>query len=447
MLKELLKPEILDLVEARDWEALRDVLADWPEPEVADLLLHLRKSERVVLFRALPRELAADVFAHLDLGRQDELLHDLSDEEARHLLEEMEPDDRTQLLGELPGQATQRLLNLLGPEDLRESRWLLGYPEESVGRLMTPEYVAVQPEETIAQAVNHIRAHGHDSESINKVFVVDAGWHLLDDVELRRFILTDPDARVADIMDHSVLSIRATAHREDAVEMIRRYDVVALPVVDSDGVMVGVVTVDDVLDVAEQRATEDFQRLGSVDPFRTSVREAPLSLLYRKRVGWLLGLVFMNILSGAGIAAYADTIEAAVALVFFLPLLIASGGNAGSQSATLMIRAMATGDVRTGDWFRLLARELAVGLLLGGTMAIGVAAVAAWRAPEVLVVVSATMIVNVLVGSLLGMSLPFLFARMRIDAATASAPLVTSLADISGVLIYFSVATWYLGLG
>jgi magnesium transporter len=446
MLKELLKPEILDLVESRQWSELREALAGWPEPEIADLLLHVRKHDRVLLFRTLPRDVAADVFAHLELDRQDELLHNLSDEEARLVLSEMEPDDRTQLLGELPGQATQRLLNLLGPEDLKESRWLLGYPEESVGRLMTPEYVAVHPEETIAQAVNHIRAHGHDSESINTVYVVDDRWRLLDDIELRRFILAPPEATVEDLMDRTFVSVGAGADREEAVRLIRRYDLVALPVVDSDGVMVGIITVDDVLDLAEERATEDFQRVGSVDPFRTSVRDAPLSLLYRKRVGWLLGLVFMNILSGAGIAAFADTIEAAVALVFFLPLLIASGGNAGSQSSTLMIRAMATGDVGAGDWFRLLARELAVGLLLGATMAVGVAAVAAWRAPEVLLVVCATMIINVLFGSLLGMSLPFLFARLKLDAATASAPLITSLADISGVLIYFSVATWYLGL-
>lgn len=446
MLKELLKPEILALVEARDWTSLRDVLEDWPEPEIADLLLHLRKSERVLLFRVLPRDLAADVFTHLDFDRQDELLRDLSDEEARNVLAEMEPDDRTQLLGELPGQATQRLLNLLDPADLKESSWLLGYPEDSIGRLMTPAYVAVHPEETIAQALNHIRAHGHDSESINTVYVVDERWRLLDDIELRRFILADPDAAVAELMDNSFISVSAHADREEAIRLIRRYDLVALPVVDSGGTMVGIVTVDDVLDIAEQRATEDFQRVGSVDPFRTSVREASLGLLYRKRIGWLLGLVFMNILSGAGIAAFSDTIEAAVALVFFLPLLIASGGNAGSQSATLMIRAMATGDVHMGDWFRLLARELAVGLLLGVTMALGVAAVAAWRAPEVLAVVAGTMIINVLVGSLLGMSLPFLFARLRLDAATASAPLITSLADISGVLIYFTVATWYLGL-
>jgi magnesium transporter len=448
MLKELLKPEILDLVEARDWTALRQVLEDWPAPELADLLLHVRKPERVLLFRALPRELAGDVFAQLDFDRQDELLRDLSDDEARAILASLHPDDRTHLLGELPGQATQRLINLLDADDLEQARWLLGYPAGSVGRLMTPEYVAVHPEETIEQALNHIRAHGRDSETIHVVFVVDEHWHLLDAIGLRHFILAPLDATVADIVRPAARSprIRATARGVDAVRLIRKYDLIALPVVDADGVLLGIVTVDDVLDVAEQEATEDFQRVGSVEPFRTSLRDAPLTFLYRKRIGWLMALVFMNILSGAGIAAYAETIEAAVALVFFLPLLIASGGNAGAQSSTLMIRALATGDVKAGDWLRLLGRELGLALLLGATMAAGVAGVAAIRAPEVLVVVALTMVITVLVGCLLGMSLPFLFARLRLDAATASAPLITSLADISGVLIYFSIASWYLGL-
>jgi magnesium transporter len=446
MLKELLKPEVLDLVESRDWTALRDLLADWPAPEVADLLLHLRKTERVLLFRVLDRTLAADVFAELDFPQQDELIRDLSDDEARSLLVELEPDERTQLLGELPGQATQRLLNLLDPDDLQQSRWLLGYPERSVGRLMTPGYVAVHPEETIAQAINHIRARGVDSRAVNVVFVVDDRWHLLDAIGLRRFILAPPDATVSDIMRHRVLSIPATADRSEAVRLISRYDLVALPVVDSDGVLLGIVTVDDVLDVAEARATESFHRVGSVGPIRTSVRDATVGFLYRRRIGWLFALVFMNIFSGAGIAYFEDAIAAAIALLFFLPLLIGSGGNAGSQSATLMVRALATGDVKRADWLRLLGKELAVALLLGVTLAAGATAISVFRAPHVAVVVALSMVCIVLVGSLIGMSLPFLLTRMGLDPATASAPLITSLSDISGVVIYFSIATWYLGV-
>jgi magnesium transporter len=446
MLYEAIKPELLNLIAARDWNGLRVALEDAPGTEVADLILHLRKADRVLLFRALSRDTAADAFAHLDLQQQDLLLRDLSDEETRALLAELPPDDRTHLLEELPGQATQRLLNLLGAEDLKEARWLLGYPEDSVGRLMTPDYVAVRPDWTVGQALRHIRAHGRDSETLNRIFVVDEEWRLLDDIELRHVVMADLNASISDLMDSRVARISAFAHRNEAVNLIRRYAQFVVPVVDSGGVLVGIITVDDVLAVAEQETTEDFHRVGSVDPVRMSMRNAPVGLLYRARVGWLLGLVFVNILSGAGIAAFETTLEAAISLVFFLPLLIGSGGNAGAQAATLMIRALATGDVHAKDWFQMLVRELSVAFLLGCTMAVGVAAVAWYRAPEVLVVATSTMVLIVLWGSVLGMSLPFLLTRFRLDPATASAPLITSLADISGVLIYFSIATWYLGV-
>lgn len=445
MLKDLLKPDVVELIEARSWTGLRDALADWPAPEVAELLLSLRKTDRALLFRALSRGSAAEVFAHLDFEQQNSLLLDLSDDEARQILAGLSPDDRTHLLAELPGQATQRMLNLLGPEDLQESRALLGYPEESVGRLMTPDYVAVRPDWTIAEAIRHIRQHGTDSETINRIFVVDERWHLLDDIELRRFILADPEQRVDEIMDHSFAFLSAFADREVAVGMIRRYDVVALPVVGSDGVLVGIVTVDDVLDVAEAEATEDFHRIGSVEPIQGSLREARIGVLYRRRIGWLLTLVFVNLLSGAAIASYEDLIGQVVALVFFLPLLIASAGNAGSQAATLMIRALATGDVRAKDWLRLLGREAAVAGVLGATMAAAVAMIGMFRGgPEVAVVVASTMVLVVLIGSLVGMSLPFLLNRLGLDPATASAPLVTSIADITGVMVYLSIASWYL---
>jgi magnesium transporter len=446
MLTDLLKPEILHLIEARDWRALRDVTEDWPPQEIAELLLRLRKPDRVLLFRALPRRTAAGAFAELDVDQADALLRDLTDDESRALLETLRPDDRTQLLGELPGVVTQRLMNLLGDEDLDEAKQLLGYPEDSVGRLMTPDYVAIQPEWTVAEALDHVRRHGHDSETVNHVYVVDREWHLLDDIELRRLILAEPSARVEMVMDRGYVALSASADREEAVRVIARYDMVALPVLDSDGVLVGIVTVDDVLDVAEQEATEDFHKVGSVGPLRSRLNDAAVGFLYRKRIGWLLALVLMNVFSGEGIRFFEDTIAASVALVFFLPLLIDSGGNAGSQSATLVIRALATGDVRAADWLRLLGKELAVAGLMGLTMAAAAGAVGLFRAPEVAPVVMATMMIVVVVGSVIGMSLPFVLSRLRLDPAAASAPLVTSLADITGVLVYFSIATWYLGV-
>jgi magnesium transporter len=447
MLTETIRPEIQELIERRHWSELREVLDDRAAPEIADLLLQLRKEDRVLLFRALPRDAATEVFSHLEPEQEDELLRELTDEETRHLLADMSPDDRTHLLEEMPGQATQRLLNLLSPADLEEARWLLGYPEESVGRLMTPDYVAVRKEWTVSDALRHIRAQGKTSETVNRIFVVDERSRLLDDIELRYFIVAPTDATVEDLMDENVASISAFADREEAVAMIRRYDQFVLPAIDSGGVLVGIVTADDVMDVQEEEATEDFHRSASVGKLKVSLRDAPMAVIYRARIGWLLVLVFMNIFSGAGIAAFENTLEAMIALAFFLPLLIDSGGNAGSQSATLMIRAMAVGDVRMNDWFRLLGKELGIALALGVTMALGVATIAWFRAPEIMMVVSATMTIVVLVGSLIGMSLPFVFTRLGWDPATASGPLITSLADISGVLIYFSIATWYLGIG
>jgi magnesium transporter len=451
MLKELLRPEIEDLIHRKDWTVLRETLEMWPAPELSDLLLTLPKDDRVLFYRTLPRDLAAEVFSLIEGPDQDDLLRDLTDEETRHLLANLTPDDRTHLLEELPGQVTQRMLNLLSPEDLREARWLLGYPEDSVGRLMTPDYVAVREDATIGEALRHIRHAGKKSETVNRIYVVDKHWHLLDDIELRRFILAEPDARVSDIMDHSYASVSAFAEAEEAVRVIRRYDQVALAVLDSEGVLVGIVTVDDLLDVAEEEATEDFHRVGSVEPIYTSLLDTSLGILFRRRIGWLLVLVLMGVVSAAAITFFEPAMERAdtgVALFAFLPLLIGSAGNAGSQSSTLMIRAIATGDVKTSDWLYLLGRELGVATALGVTMAIAVSIPGFFQGgSDVAVVVATTMILVVMMGSLIGMSLPFLLNRLNMDPATASGPLVTSITDITGVVVYFSFAVWYLGLG
>jgi magnesium transporter len=448
LLPHLLRPEIQDLIHGRRWSELRDAVEGWPAPEVAELLTELDHADRVLFFRALYRKQAAEAFSHLAPEVRKAFLAELTDEDTRHLLAHLPPDDRTELLGELPGQVTRRLLNLLSPEDLQEARTLLGYPADSVGRLMTPHYVAVRPDWTVARALEHIRRVGPASETINRIYVVDDEWRLRDDITLRTIILADPEGTVADIMDHTFASVSAFAHREEAIALIRRYDVVALPVLDSDGILVGIVTVDDILDVQEEEATEDFHRTASVEPLQMSLSTATIPYLYRRRIGWLLVLVVVNIFSGAGIAFFEETIAATVALVFFLPLLIDSAGNAGSQAATLMVRALATGDVQGRDWVRLFVRDLGVSALMGLSMAVAVVLLALWRGgPDVALVVGLTMAVVVTVGSLVGMSLPFLLQRFGLDPATASAPLVTSVADISGVLIYFSLATWYLGSG
>jgi magnesium transporter len=434
------------LLERGDYAALRRRLANEPVPEVVDLLRQLEKPDRVVVFRLLPRRVSSEVFADLDREDQMALVADLTDEETRRLLAEVAPDDRTQLLEELPGRITQRLLNLLSPEDLAEARELLGYPEESVGRLMTPDYVAVKRYWTIGRALEHIRAKGRESETINEVYVTDEGWRLVDAIELSAFVLTDPDRLVESIMDGQFVAVYAHEDRERAVELIGRYDRYALPVVDSDGVLVGIATVDDLLDVAEEEATEDFHKVAAVEPLTTSYREASVAALYRRRVMWLVALVGVALLSSTVIAAFERTLERIVILAFFMPLLIGTGGNTGSQSATLVVRALATADVRLGEWGRVLGRELLVGVTLGVTMGVAGGLLGLLRGGIWIgVVVGLTMVCIVFVAALVGASLPFVLTKLGLDPAVASSPLLATVMDAVGLLIYFTLATIVLG--
>ena len=442
----VLKLDIQEMIADRDWSGLREALATWSPPEIADLLLELDKRDRVLLFRALSKKSAADVFGYLSTEKQNNLLKGLTDEETRSLLSLMPPDDRTHLLEELPGKVTQRLISILPPEGLAEARELLGYPEESIGRLTTPDYLAIPPDWSVEEALQHVRVHGRDSETLNTILVTDPDERLVGVMLLRQLVLAEPGQRVKDLMGPAHVRLHATDDREVAVQAFERYDVFVLPVVDEDDVLLGIVTVDDILDVAKSEATEDFHKTGSVGPINISLREASITFLYRRRVLWLLGLVVVNVFSGAGIAYFEETIAATVALIFFLPLLMGSAGNAGAQTSTLIVRALATGDVKMLDWFSMLAKELGVALLLGLTMAACVSLMGLYRGGlDVAVVVSLTMLLVVTVGSLIGLCTPFLLSRLKVDPATASAPLITSIADISGVLIYFSLASWYLG--
>lgn len=443
----LITPEIQSLIEQKKWGDLRNALQEIPVPDLADLLLNLHKKERGILFRILPKPLSSEVFSYLDSSNKDALLKEMTNGEARHLLADLSPDDRAQFFEELPGQATQMLLNLLSPEDRKETLTLLGYPEESVGRFMTPDYVAVRAEWTIEQALEHIRNKGKDSETINVIYVVDPSGKLIDDLELSKFILANPSDLIERIMDHNFVSIMAYEDREKAVQLIQHYDLDVLPVIDSDGILVGIVTVDDVMDVAQEEATEDFQKVAAVAPLKTSYRESSLWTLYRKRIGWLVALVLVNLASSGVIAAYEETLAATIALAFFIPLLIDSGGNAGAQSATLMIRAIATGDVHLERWMWAVGREMGVGILLGLTTGLATWVLGLFRGGfEIGIVVGLSMVSIVVVANMVGVILPFLLSKFRLDPAVASGPLITSIADVAGLIIYFSIATRLLNM-
>ncbi len=443
------KEYLLELIREKNWEELKLLLEQKDSNELAQLLEELPRDEGPVdIIRMLPYKTANEVIHHLDSEFREYLINNLLESKKflTLMLNGMNPDNRTALLQELPEDTVQQLIHLLSPGERAIALQLLGYPEDSIGRLMSPDYVAVKPGMSITQALDHIREFGRDSETLNVVYVVDSNWKLIDEIRLREILLAPTHQTISGLMDHRFVSLNALDDQEEAIGIFQEYDRVALPVIDKEGLLLGIVTIDDVMDVASEEATEDFHKFGSMSDAILNPLKAPLAYLYKKRVFWLFTLVFMNLFSGAALASFQNTIQAVVALVFFLPLLTDSGGNAGSQSATLMIRALATGEVILKDWLRLMGREFLVALLLGITMAIGVALVASFRAPEIILVVSLSMVSIVILGSMMGLLLPFIFARFNLDPATASAPLITSLVDILGVIIYFSIATWYLGI-
>jgi len=451
MLGNLIRPDIAELIRARNFNELREFLLELPVPDLAEVLADCAPEDRAVLFRLLPRELAAETFEYLPFEAQEELLKSLGDEQVARVLDDMRPDDRTAFLEELPGQVTARLLNLLSPTERAIARSLLGYPEDSIGRLMTPDYVAVREGWTMDQVLAHVRRYGHDSETMNVLYVVDEHGKLIDDVRIREVLLADADKRVADLMDRELVALKANDDQEAAVAAFRRYDRTALPVVDSAGVLVGIVTVDDVLDIAEEEATEDIQKLGGTEALEDPYLAVGLTTLVRKRASWLVILFLGEMLTATAMAFFEAEIARAVVLALFVPLIISSGGNSGSQAATLVIRALALGEVTLRDWWQIVRREVLAGLALGTILGtIGFLRIAVWSAfsnvygPHWMMIgltVGLTLLGVVLWGTLVGSMFPLLLERLGADPATSSAPFVATLVDVTGLVIYFSVAS------
>ncbi len=432
----------------KNWRGLKQTLNEFDSIQIAEILEDLNEEEEIIVFRLLSREQAKEVFQLLSQDKQEEIIDGIAHnvQNLSNLLNDIEPDDRTAFFEELPGKVSQKLIQLLSPKEKDITVQLLGYPEDSVGRLMTPEYVAIKTNYTVEKAFKHIRKFGRDSETLNVIYIIDDDRKLIDDIKIKELILAEPDEKVADLIDSRFVALNVMDDQETAIKAFSDYDRVALPVINDEGILLGIVTFDDIMDVAEEESTEDFHKFGSIQSAITNPLKEGVFSLYKNRIVWLIALVFMNVFSGAAISHFENLIQTVVSLVFFLPLLIDSAGNAGSQSATLMIRSLAVGDVELKDWYKLIWKELLVSVLLGVTMAAAVSVVASFRAPDIILVLFITMILIVITGSLVGLLLPFIFTKLKLDPATASAPLITSIADICGVIIYFSVATWILGI-
>lgn len=451
-MSETVRPSVWeDLIHSQRWEDLRAKLAAAHSSDIAEALGQIHGKEQAVVFRLLSRDQAAQVFSYLPTDRQKALLRSLSTDEVKSVLEEMPPDDRTQFFKELPAAVTRQLLEVLSPEELKNARQLLGYPEHSVGRYMTPDYAGIRPEMTAAEALEHIRKVGRGMETLNVIYILDEKGKLLEDVRLGSLVLAEPQTVVTAIADPPLVALHATDDREHALELFEKYDRAALPVTDALGNMLGIVTADDMLDIAESEATEDIQKLGGSEALDAPYIQVGLWSMIRKRGGWLSALFLGEMLTATAMSFFEGEIARAVVLALFVPLIISSGGNSGSQAASLIIRSLALRELKLRDWLRVFQRELVSGLALGFLLGvIGFFRIVAWQhlhltnyGPHYLLLgftVWVSLIGVVMFGTLAGSMLPFILRRLGFDPAASSAPFVATLVDVTGLCIYFLVA-------
>lgn len=416
--------------------------------DIGDILRKMEQPELAKALALVSPDLRTEVFVYLPMSLQLKHLRTLNRAESSELFNGMPPDERADLFIRLTDEEQQRVLPALAQAEREDIRRLASYQEGTAGAVMTSQYASLSADQSVEEALLELRRIAPDRETIYSSYVVDEERHLIGVASLRDLILGEPDARVRDVMESRVVRAKAHDSQRAAARKIAKFDIIALPIVDEQDRIVGIVTADDAMDVAAAESTAAMHKGSAVGELPDSLLDSTVGTLYRKRVFWLVILVFANIFSGTGISFFEDLIESHVVLVFFLPLLIDSGGNAGAQSATLAVRALGTGDVDLTDWGKLFIREFSVALLLGLSMAFAVSFLGFWRGGmDIAFVVSATMIATVMLGSVIGMTLPFIFTRFNLDPASASGPLITSIVDGMGVLIYFGIATQILSLG
>jgi len=446
-------PEEVELsVRTGNIAKVRRLLENLPPSRIANMIADAPNMETTaVIFRSLPRRLASQAFEYLPYNDQVELFKALGNEEVAEVLNHMADDDRTRLFEELPGTATKKLLEFLNDEERESAIQLLGYREGSIGRLMTPHYIAVHPSWTVKQVLDFVREHGRDSETLTMLYVVDDSGRLIDDIRMRRFLLTPLDETVSELMDNQFIALKANDSQEDGVSAFRAADLPALPVTDSDGILIGIVTYDDMLDVAERLATRDQQKFGGLEALDLPYIQTPFLQMIQKRAGWLIILFLSEMLTASAMGYFDEEISKAVVLALFVPLIISSGGNSGSQAATLIIRAMALKELTLRDWWYVMRREIFSGLALGTILGIiGFIRIAIWQKlhlfdytehwAKVALTILLSLIGIVMWGTLSGSMIPFVLKRLGLDPATSSAPFVATLVDVTGLVIYFSIA-------
>ncbi|MBA3647720.1 MAG: magnesium transporter [Chitinophagales bacterium] len=421
--------------------------------DIIDLINEEDEENKAIIFNCLSLPLAIKTFKLVELNEQKHLIKSIPEEKAAQVLNDLPADDRTAFFEELPSPVVKELLKLLSNEERTITLSLLGYPEHSVGRLMSPDYIAVKEDWTIQQVLDFVRENGHDSETVNVLYVIDDQGKLIDDLRIREVLFVSPDKRVSDIMDNRFIALAVTDDEEEAIGAFKNNNRFALPVIDAEEILIGIVTIDDVLRLAEEEGTEDMQKIGGVQALEEPYMNVPFLKLMQKRAGWLVVLFLGEMLTATAMSFFEDEIAKAVILALFIPLIISSGGNSGSQASTLIIRAMALGEVSLKDWWRIMRREIFSGLFLGMILgSIGFFRIAAWTLFTDLygvhwILVAFTIFFSligvVLWGTLCGSMLPLFLKKLGTDPAVSSAPFVATLVDVTGLLIYFSIAVLF----
>ena len=448
-MEDLNEDTFKELLENKQYRELRERLADSEPTHIADLLPSIPADEAVIAFRLLPKSLAISVFDDMDGAFQNQLLEAFSDQTARNFLEAMPPDDRTELLDEVPAKVARRLLQILSPDQRRVTLQLLGYDEETAGREMTPLFVDLHSDMTVAQALERVRQLAITRETVYECYVMDRRRYLIGTVSLKDLVIADPDAKVNDIMKPDPPFVSTHTDREEVARELREHDLLAIPVVDAEQRLVGTITYDDVADIMEREATEDIYRFGAVPGTERGYFASRIFSVVRRRTPWLFLLIAVSMVIAPIILEQEDLLTGELLiLTAFIPLVIATGGNVGAQSATVVIRGLATGEVNPRRALAIVLREVGIGAIMGvalGTVALGLV-YAFGRNLEAASVVGMTLVGISVMATLVGGALPFIFRLLKIDPALVSAPLVTTVMDIFGVALYFGIARMVLGL-
>jgi magnesium transporter len=450
----LLEQKFQELLEANDHGALHELLCEQNISDVAELVDNNEEHQTLIISHlTTPR--AAALFKILDHSNQESIIHELPAAKTAELLNALPPDDRTSFLEDLPNEVVRELIKTLDPEERKITLSLLGYPENSVGRLMTPDYVYVYEHNSVSEVLDTIRRVGKNSETIDVIYVINNKGELIDDIRIREFILAAPQTKVRDIMDERFIALNVHDDQESANEAFKMNNRVALPVTDDNNILLGIVTIDDVLWVATEEFSEDIQKIGGTEVLDEPYLDISIPKLVKKRAGWLVILFLSEMLTATAMQFFQHEIEAATVLALFIPLIMSSGGNSGSQASTLIIQAMALGELTIIDWWRVMKREFISGLLLGMILGtIGFLRIYLWQTLHIFdygqywrlvaTTIFFSLIGIVLWGSMMGSMLPIILKRLKLDPAASSAPFVATLVDVTGIIIYFSVAYIFL---